>query len=252
MPRGLFVGLGAVGAVAAGVAGVFVTRGGDAPAATATAAAVRGSAPTVCIESNVRLVEGMARRCLSSAQYDALRDNAVIGGDGGAVVVNLTAPGDRGEAAVARTCAEYDSMAARGWYALTGADMRREEYFKRACGALTMLADAEPARTTHFAGGKADMSDVRSLAMTEAIGFGETRPDTQVDISKVEDGVWKVLIGNGATTIFEIAHADFTGDGVGEILAYMSVGAVDGTARSGVIGLMEKPTAGGGCSFSPR
>jgi hypothetical protein len=52
--------------------------------------------------------------------------------------------------------------------------------------------------------------------------------------------------------VYEIAHADFTGDGVGEILAYVSTGVADGTARAGSIGMLEKTAVGGPCSFSPR
>lgn len=247
MARGLMIGLGAAGALGAAVTGIAVTRNDVKPA---PAAALRTNTQTVCVSSNVRLVEGMTRDCLTSAQFDALRDRAVLGGEGGVVEVNLSGPKD--EVAVIRTCADYDVSIDRGWYALTGAEMRREEYFKRACGALSMLVIAAPAKTTHFAGGAADVGDIRSMANAKATGIGETQPSAPVDIAEIEDGVWKIEIGQGRTMVYEIAHADFTGDGVGEILAYVSTGALDGTARAGAIGMLEKPTAGGACSFSPR
>ena len=251
MARGLFMGLGAVGALAAAVTtGVYV-RGDEKPA-PALSAAMRAAPETVCIESNVRLVESMAPGCLSAAQYEALRDRAVIDGGGDAISVNLAAPVTGGDDASVRTCAEFDALSEKGWYALSGADMRREEYFDRACGALAFLVKAKPAQETHFTGGKASLEDIRSMAMAEATGFGEAEPAAAVDVSEMEDRVWKVEIGQGETMIYEIAHADFNGDGLGEILAYVSVGSAGGTARTGSIGLLEKASDGGACVFKAR
>ncbi len=250
------MGLGAAGALsAAAVTGFVVTRNGgdEADASAARASLANAAGETVCIKSNVRLVEGMSAACYGRAQYEAMRDRAVINADGAAVRLSLAHPADASAPAeTVSTCAEYDSLVAEGWVALTGADMRREEYFRRACGALDMLADARPAQSSNFSGGKAAEADVRSLAAAEAIGFGETLPSAPVEVASLGEGVWKLTIGQGETMLYEIAHADFTGDGAGEILAYLSVGAAGGTARTGAIGLMEKATADGPCGFRPR
>ncbi len=250
--RGLITGIGALAAAAAAGTGVYV-NGQNAPAAAPSAAELRvASAPSVCIHSNVRLVEGMTRGCLTPADFEALRDRPVLGGDGKAVEVNLAGPDPQSNDAAARTCAQYDSLSAEGWFALSNADMRREEYFKRACGALSMLVKAKPAQSTHFSGGAASAEDIRSMASHDALAFGPGAPSASVVVSSVEQGVWDIEIGNGETMVFEIAHADFNGDGLGEILAYVSVGAIGGTARTGSIGLIEKPLADGPCEFSPR
>lgn len=247
------MGLGAAGALsAAAVTGVSLTRT-DRPIEAARGSLANAAGETVCIKSNVRLVEGMSAACYARAQYDAMRDRAVIAADGSPVRVALAHPTDASKPAeTASTCAEYDSLIAEGWAALSSADMRREEYFRRACGALGLLSAARPARTSHFADGRASAEDVRTMATTEALGFGEMEPSASVDVAAAGDGVWRVTIGGGETMIYEIAHADFTSDGAGEILAYVSVGAAGGTARTGAIGFMEKPAAGGPCGFSPR
>ncbi len=252
MAKGLFIGLGAAAALAAAITAGIYGAGEKKVAEPALAAKLEAAAETACIVSNVRLVEGMSRGCLTPAQIEALRDRAVIGGDGAPVDVNLAAPESGGADNVARSCADYDALTEKGWYALTGADMKREEYFARACGALALLADATPAQSSHFIGGKADIADIRSMAEHDAIEFGESAPSVTVDVVAIEAGVWKVLIGAGETMVYELAHADFTGDGIGEILAYVSVGAAGGTARSGSIGLLVKPDEGGPCSFSAR
>lgn len=247
MARNLYIGIGAAGALSAAVtAGVYLAGKKGAP----EPAAFGASAETVCIESSVRLVEGMSQSCLTPAQYEALRDRAVIGGDGAPIDLNLTAPS--GDATAVRSCAEYDASTEKGWYARAGVDLRREEYFKRACGALSLLVEARPARSSYFSGGKADIADIRSMALQDAIGFGEAVPSASVDVAGIGDRVWKVAIGESETMVYEIAHADFTGDGLGEILAYVSVGPIGGTARAGSIGLLEKPTEDAPCAFTAR
>lgn len=244
------MGISALGAAAtAATTGVYMSN--QKPVAENAAAFVRDRSNDVCIESNVRLVEGMGRGCLSSAGFDAMRDRAVIGGNGEPVEINLAAPDAGGADEVVRTCAQYDALSSKGWYALSNADMRREDYYKRACGALSMLVKAAPATSSNFASGIASAEDIRSMASGDAISFGEAA-SAPIDVSAVEEMVWRVSIGEGESMVYEIAHADFTGDGVGEILAYISVGARGGSMRSGSIGLIEKPATSGPCHFSAR
>ncbi len=251
MAKGLFVGIGSAGALAAAAAGYYATSVRQA-AVNAPSRALEANASDPCIVSRIRLVEGMTPACFTSAQYEALRDRSVISGAGDPVTVNLEAPDPTKEGAAARTCAEYDAMTEQGWYALSNADMRREEYFKRACGALSMLVKGRAAVSSHFSLGKAAKEDVLSLAEQEAIVFGEPEPSVSIEVTNVEEGVWRMTIGQGETMIYEIAHADFNGDGLGEILAYMSTGPAGGTARVGAIGLIEKNASGGPCSFTAR
>jgi len=251
MVRGIFVGTGLAaalaGAVASGVMFGDERKNHLAPDASLAAGTEEG-----CIESNVQLVEGMARRCLTSAQYEALRDQPVIGGDGQAVELNLASDDSDRDAGAVRTCGEYDARVQDGWYAMTGADMRREEYFKRACVSLSLLARATPARSSNFDGGHANAADIRSMAKSGMTGIGENAIAATMELKEIDAGVWRLSDDANATMIYEIAHADFTGDGLGEILAYVSVGATGGTARAGAVGLIEKPSADSPCAFSAR
>jgi hypothetical protein len=192
----------------------------------------------------------MRTDCLTSAQYDALRDRAVIDSSGSEVELNLR-PDAAGEVRTVRNCVEYDSLRGDGWQALTGADLRREEYFRRACGALAMLVEATPARQSHFAGGRAQRADILSMAREQTFALGEADGGGVAEVTELEKGVWRIATPQQDIRIFEIAHADFTGDGLGEILAYASVGAAGGTARTGFVGLIEKPAAGAPCAFTP-
>jgi hypothetical protein len=251
MARGLFMGLGALGALSAAVTTGVVVRGQHEAPAAASIADIQSAGP-VCIASNVRLVEGMTRSCMTSAQFETLRDRAVLSGDGSAVEVNLSGPDESVDAAAVRTCAEYDLRIAQGWYALSNSDMRREEYFKRACGALQWLVKAKPAAESHFVNGRAAVSDVLSMASSDAFGFGESASAASSDVTMVAEGVWKIINPAGETMVYEIAHGDFTGGGLGEILAYVSTGVSGGAARAGSIGLIEKSTVDGPCAFTPK
>ena len=55
-----------------------------------------------------------------------------------------------------------------------------------------------------------------------------TREAAPASVEKVSDHVWSMSFGNNAARIFEIAHADFTGGGLGEILTYVQMNAVGG------------------------
>jgi hypothetical protein len=250
MARGLFMGLGALGALSAAVTTGVIVRG-QREAPEAASVAQLQPAGDICIESGVRLVEGMSRNCMTSAQFEALRDRAVLGGDGRPIDVNLSAPKGTAEAASVRSCADYDLRTKEGWYALSGSDIRREEYFRRACGALNMLVAAKPAAQSYFANGHADAADIRSMVASDAFGFGEASVSGAPEITREDDGVWKIADPATETMVYEIAHGDFTGDGLGEILAYVSTGVSGGAARGGSIGLIEKPAAGGPCAFKP-
>ncbi len=247
------MGLGAIGALSAAVATGVVVRGQHDAPAPSSIAEIQSAGP-VCIASNVRLVEGMTRSCMTSAQFETLRDRAVLGGDGSAVEVNLSGPdvADADAAAAIRTCAEYDLRIGQGWYALSNSDMRREEYFKRACGALQWLVKAKPAAESYFVDGRAAASDVQSMASSDAFGFGESVSAAASEVTEVDDGVWKIINPASETMVYEIAHGDFTGGGLGEILAYVSTGVSGGAARAGSIGLIEKSAADGPCAFKPK
>ena len=248
MARGLMVGVSALAALSGAVAtGVYVKRNSETQA-QAIAAADDGA----CVKNRVSLVEGMPQECLTSAQYEALRDRPVISADGSPITVNLIGAAANTETETVRNCVEYDARMRDGWYALTSADMRREEYYKRACVSLSLLVKAKPAQSTNFAGDHADAEDIKALAMGDAIGFAEVGAPVDVGVTSVADGVWKVTIGQGETMIYEIAHADFNGDGLGEILAYLSIGSVDGTARTGSVGFLEKRSPEGPCYFTAQ
>ncbi|MEZ5922421.1 MAG: hypothetical protein R3C60_13870 [Parvularculaceae bacterium] len=75
--------------------------------------------------------------------------------------------------------------------------------------------------------------------------------ETASNVEKVSRHVWRLAGGNTAAQIFEIAHADFSGGGLGEILTYVQMNAVGGTAVAGSVGLMEKKDPSGPCIFKP-
>lgn len=249
MARGLIVGIGTASALVVAATGYYFSSNQPNGEARTNS---EGRPGPECVSARIKLVDGMTGNCMTAAQFESLRDRPVIDGAGETVIVNLSAPDAAKDAVAVRTCAEYDSMTSDGWYALTGADLRRAAYFNRACGALSMLVKGRLPRESNFTGGEANESEIRSLAEGDAIEFGEAGPSAPVGIESVAGGVWRITIGQGETMIYEIAHADFTGDGVGEILAYLTTGVAGGAAHAGTIGLIEKSSADGPCTFIPH
>jgi len=255
MAKRLLLGGGAIGAAAALATGVAILSSHHESVAsgeTEIAAPLQANGPReFCVRSNFNLVEGMAGQCLTPPQFEALRSRPVIDWNGGEVDLALTGPGPSDPSKPVNNCADYDALTAKGWFALSNADMRREGYFKRACGALFWLARARPAAKTYFTDGAASSADIASMARSMRMGMG---PDVETasNVEKVSDHVWRLAGVNVAAQIFEIAHADFSGGGLGEILTYVQMNAVGGTAVAGSVGLMEKEDPSGRCVFKPN
>ncbi|MEZ5922422.1 MAG: hypothetical protein R3C60_13875 [Parvularculaceae bacterium] len=167
MVKGLLLGGGAIGAAAALATGVAISSNHQdsvAPAETEIAASLQANGlREFCIRSNFDLVEGMAGQCLTPPQFGEFRRRPVIDPNGGEVDLSLTGPGPSDPSKPVNNCADYDALTAKGWFALSNADMRREGYFKRACGALSWLAKARPAAKTYFANGAANDADIASM-----------------------------------------------------------------------------------------
>jgi hypothetical protein len=260
-------GLGAIAAAAAGGLGyVALQRGQEAPGTPAAeaasaaapaivaapsaaraqpAAAAAAPAERLCV-SGLAFVEGQKDGCFSSADFEAMRDRAVVGADGAPITMELSSPSDAAAPpALVSTCVEYDMRARAGWYPLSNAEMRREEYFRRACPALKLLAGAQPAKLSHFDRKSLSEADAASLCADPNFGFALA--------AKVEPegaGAWRMTDGAREAHLREIAHADFDGDGFGDVMVFVSLRTETGAGRA-LTGLAMKAAADAPATFRP-
>ncbi|MEM8987385.1 MAG: hypothetical protein AAGC95_11755 [Pseudomonadota bacterium] len=198
----------------------------------------------VCMTSPVPMVEG-AEGCLSKDELGALKTRQVMDANGPAQLA-LAHPTDFAQTKTVETCVDYEALAKEGWSALTSADMRREAAFARACSALSAMAEAEKPRKTHFKGGTCARSDVVAIPVADLPAFGEgDGASGPVTILADGAGAWAVETATSRISIQELAHADFDGDGVGDILCFVYVRAKGGSAAHGFAALLSKSAEGG-------
>lgn len=266
---------------AAGVAAIAFS-GSLGPGPKTDPATDTQSAPVeaICIRADITLIEGLAPGCLTRERLMALGDGRVMAALDQPVTVSLTHPDDASKPLeIVRTCAEWRRLKNQSYFALSNRELRREAFFVRACGALDMLEQARVPQVSWFDGGAMSERDLRDLArpgQLPAFGEGtqgdasadpgtesfdstditESTPDvptpaTSADIRQTADGEWRLSAPDTEIVMQEIAHADFNGDGIGDILVFMSVMPAGGTAQLSQLGLVERTDRSANCQFTP-
>lgn len=241
--RMAIAGGGALGAAGlAAVVGLAVlNRDGEAPDA-----AIDGADVQICLKSDMTFFEGADARCYARSELLELRDRPVIDQDGQKVVVAMSDSDDAAAApAQYSTCRDYDAARRADRYARTTREMRREAYFIRACGALELLLRARPAETSHFADGSPSAAEMTALSEDGLLRLGPDPAPVPADIEKTGPAEWRIDYADQRVMLQEIANADFDGDGVEEILAFLLAAPQNGTASVSAVALIEKDSADG-------
>ncbi|WP_411816027.1 hypothetical protein [Hyphococcus sp. DH-69] len=240
-------GAGALGAASLALLSQPVFKGPDNESADAIADTYQ-----MCLKSSLSLFKDVKAQCYNRKQIYVLLDRPLVNRDGDAVSVSLTHPSDASIAIEeASTCRQYREYVFDGWFAMTTRDMRREGYFKRACGVLTVLFEAQEASTQHFSNGSPTDEEVASLAPNIRFGeFIDGALDT-VSVSQSQRFQWEITMGDQTVYLTELANADFDNDGVEEILAFSAGMVADGTARFYQTGLLEKDRENASLRFTP-
>ncbi|MBI1366487.1 MAG: hypothetical protein GC153_11110 [Alphaproteobacteria bacterium] len=236
------------GAVAIGVA-LRHESGERAPTAAPAVAAAKPYA--VCLKTAFPLIKGADKKCYDPAGLDALEDQPVLGAASAAETVALSSPTDASSPTKdASTCREYNQLTDEGWYAMTSREMRREDYFKRACGALALLRRAKAPEVTYFADGELTEEDVRSAAAHARFLIGPAgTPAPEPVIEKGAGESWRIATGDQIAILQPIAHADFDDDGRGDMLVFVAMRIEGGTAAASRLGLLQKSADGGPVTF---
>ncbi|MEL7489713.1 MAG: hypothetical protein AAGJ73_03260 [Pseudomonadota bacterium] len=199
----------------------------------------------ICFTARIQFFKDAPDGCVSKAELNRWLDALVLDNKGAPVTLDLSHPTDYArEKEPVRTCADYRRKTADDWYAASNADMRREAFFERACGVIDYLKKAQPPTASYFDNGRCSRADLASLADGPPFmiaGATEGLDPPTPAIEEMRDGAWLMSALRQKTRIREIAHADFNGDGVGDILAHVVIGVEEGTARAGLVGYLDKP-----------
>lgn len=204
----------------------------------------------ICLKSDLVFFEDVETQCLSRDALRALADAPVADLSGQSVVMTMTHPTDLSiEPTECVTCRDYREMQFDGWFAMTARDMRREAYFRRACGVLAALADARPAEQSYFVDGSPAAEGVATLA--EVIRFGELGPAEVLTVEREESHQWRIGADTLTVVLQELANADFDNDGIEEILAFTAGTPEGGSAAFYEVGLIERDGADAALRFTP-
>lgn len=257
----VILGLGGVAAAAAAAyfGGLAGPKRPDAPSTSAeapSAVAVRrddGTNDKICVRADIGFAETKKGGCYFRRDFAAMERSQVLDAQGAPVRVSLAHPTDyEREPTQVSTCAEYNGLVESGWYALAESEMRREAYFKRACGVLSMLERARTPDLSHFANEAMTDADMQSLAKGPPfrIGGDPGVPDVAATVGRSAEGGWTLSANGQKATMQEIAHADFNADGLGDMLVFVSISVEHGSATAAEVGLVEKKTANGPCAYA--
>lgn len=238
-----------IAAIAAIVAGIAIYIGLMVFQKRPDSATV-ASAGKICFARDLPLIKGADKDCYKPAEIASLAQKPVLDATGAEATVSLSSD-NTGGMQIAHNCAQFRTMEAAGWYALSTKDMRHEAVFQRACGVLAMLEKAQPAKTNFFKTGLTE-ADMKSLAEGAPFRFGpEFEMPSPAAVAKAGQS-WKLSSAEETATIEEIAHADFNGDGRGDIVVFVTLGPVGGTATASEVGILEKPSEAGPVRFAAR
>lgn len=281
-PKTAITGLGVIGAAAAGIVILAGLPFIDFEPPSSQSAVDDGY--MLCLKSPAPFFEDVSARCYSRAELLVLADAPVTDNSGEPVSVTLIHPTeDTAENAIGRTCGVYFDLKREGWFALTSRDQRREAYFIRACGLLALMMEARPAEVNHFADGSLSALDIveflkgTPFGLTPLAADGQNNPvelrlqdesnvadeitvavlgegeadQARAYLESEEDGQWRVVRGDQLVFVQELALADFDGDNIAEMLVFIQVKPVDGTAAVYAVGLLEKDLPEAELSFLP-
>ncbi|APP78594.1 HNH endonuclease [Xanthomonas hortorum] len=210
------------------------------------------------------LIEGMQFadlaevRFIAKAEIEALRDRPIrLGESGHTDGVTLTNAAD--ETRQVRTCREYEEAIKEGYFAYSNFDIKISTWFEHQCGLLKSLQAAKTPTQSFVFHPRVSIVDLDLLPFSLFPCIGEPEVDAEPDAtyqSKVDDGTLVVKRirqntlrieqpeGMGQQLI-EVIRADFTGDGVEDILLFEYCYATHGTLAFGGIRILTRTSAGG-------
>lgn len=193
---------------------------------------------------------------ISRADIDELLNRPIWLGTGGPQE-GLDLPNADGVRVNVRTCNEYKAAIAAGHFALSTYEISMATWFELQLGLLTSLKNAKSPSSSFVSDPHRGVADLDLLPYSLFPVFERTEPDSHPGLtyqSKVDDGTLVVKkVGSGqlriestdgmGQNIVELARADFSGDGLEEVLVFDSFYATHGSMRGGAVRILSRHSA---------
>lgn len=206
-----------------------------------------------------RLIEGMKFADSTEVQavarddIDELRSRPIRIGENGHID-GVFLENESHEEILVRTCKEYDAAIGEGFYARTNIDIKLSVYFEHQCGLLKALEVATTPGTSFIADPRVGVADLHLIPFSMFPQYGVEREHENSATTyqtKIDDGTLVVRRlrqntlcveepeGMGQQLI-EVARADFSGDGIEDILLFEYCYATHGTLGFGGIKILTR------------
>ncbi|WP_251961815.1 hypothetical protein [Pseudomonas sp. Marseille-Q5299] len=189
---------------------------------------------------------------VSKSDLESLLDRPVRLGEN-SHIDGVTLTNDNGEQWLVRTCREYESAHADGFYALTTFDMKMAAWFEHQCGLLKALQAASISSASYVSSPKVGIVDLSLMPFSFFPSMGEVEEEHEPSVSyqdKLDDGVLTIkrvsqnLIvvesDSMGQKLVEVMRADLNGDGIEDILLFEYCYAIGGTFGFGGIKMITR------------
>lgn len=134
---------------------------------------------------------------------------------------------------VVEGCKAFGRLKVEDWGPLTTAGRAQEARFERYCGLMALAEVAEVPRSSRFDGNGLSRAELEAVPVGQWPRLGEAAPKAPI-FSQDDEANPRRWVGDTETLhlmVFDVAHADFDGDGLGERLLNIA-----GRARGGSAG----------------
>jgi hypothetical protein len=195
-------------------------------------------------------------RIVAKTDIEALRERPIKLGQNDHID-GVTLTNDKSKQIYVKTCREYDAAIKEGYFPQSTFDMKMATFFEHQCGLLRSLQKARYPEISFIADPKVGVVDLDLLPFSMFPDIGEDTSDVDISgtyQSKLDEG--KIIIkkirqnllqveepeGMGHQLI-EVARADFSGDGLEDILLFEYCYATHGTMGYGSIRMLTRKSA---------
>lgn len=211
-----------------------------------------GDVPPFELLAQLHFVDAESVSSIEPSDMDELRDREVqLGANSHLSGVELT-HANLGKTTV-YTCREYDQALANGYFPYSTFDIKMAAFFVHQCGLLKALGSAKTPTVTYLDGpprrGITDLGlipyDLFPHTMEGSrrqshpgVSFQDKVNDGTLVVSRVGQNLLTVQNSGLSLTLIEAARADFTGDGVEDMLIFRYDDYKGGTLGVGSIALL--------------